>query len=74
MHSHVVKFPSTAFLPMTPIMCTRFASLNGVVGNVPLHTIGAVKLTPANINLKGAVHAFLAVIKTKLTNETASNG
>ncbi len=73
LYNHVVKFPSTAFLPLTPITCTRFASLNRVVGNVPLHSIGAVKLTPPNINLKCAVHMFLADIKTKLTDETALN-
>jgi hypothetical protein len=62
LHNQVVKFLIT---------CTRFASLNSVVGNVPLHNIGAVKSTPLNVNLKCAVHMFLADIKTKLTNETA---
>ena len=55
-------------------MCMRFASINSVVGNVPLHNIGAVKSTPPNVNLKCTVHMFLADLKTKLTNETALNG
>jgi hypothetical protein len=74
LHNHVVKFPSTAFLPLTPITCTKFSSLNSVVGNVPLHNIGAVKSMPPNVNLKCAVYMFLTEIKTKVTDKAVFNG